>query len=67
MLGHVAPLDELFLILLLDRHEHPQNVAQQVAAAFRYAVEKHRLVQRGLLERTILLVEVVRHDVHNSH
>jgi len=43
VLSQIRPLDELLSVLLLDRHEHPQDVAQQVAAALRDAVEEQGL------------------------
>ena len=46
MLLQVAPLDELRPVLLIDRHEHPQDVLEQVAAALGDAVEEHRRAQR---------------------
>ena len=55
--------------VLLDRHEHPDDVAQQVRPALRHAVEKHRLGQGRLRETRHLRVQRVldaRDDRHAS-
>jgi len=62
MLVQQLVLDELRLVLLLDRHKHANNVPQQVAAAFGDAVEEHRPLKRGLLELAVFLVQRVRFD-----
>ena len=56
-------LDELHLILLLERDEHADDVLHQVATAFGHAVEEQRLLQRLVLELEVLLVERVGLEV----
>jgi hypothetical protein len=53
-------LDELGRVMLLDRHEHPGDVTQEMAAALGNAVEEQGLAQGTLLEPAILIVERVR-------
>src|SRR3546814_19606611 len=59
MLLQIGPLDEIAAILLFDRHEHADDVAQQMTAAFRNAVQEHRLAQRRLREAADLGVQRV--------
>src|SRR3546814_2221430 len=67
MLLQIGPLDEIAAILLVDRHEHVDDVAQQVAAAFRNAVQEHRLAQRRLREAAVLLIERIGFHEHFGH
>src|SRR3546814_16580732 len=64
MLLQIGPLDEIAAILLVDRHEHADDVAQQEAAAFRHAVQEHRLAQRRLREAAVLLIERIGFHEH---
>src|SRR3546814_8758700 len=67
MLLQIGPLDEIAAILLVDRHEHADDVAQQVAAAFRNAVQEHRLAQRRLRAAAVLLIERIGFHEHFGH
>jgi len=67
MLGHIAPLNELPLILLFDGHEHPHDVAQQVTAALGNTVEEHGACERRLRKAAILLIQRIGLDGDGGH
>jgi hypothetical protein len=60
-------LDELEVVLTIDWNEHPDDVAQQMAAAFGNAVEEQRLSERLLVELAIFLVQRVRLQADPNH
>jgi hypothetical protein len=69
--GSEVPLDDLRLdelggVMLLDRHEHADDVAKQMAAGLWHAVEEQGLAQRSLFEPAILLVERVRFQLNSN-
>jgi hypothetical protein len=59
MLLKIGPLDEVGFILLLNRNEHPQYIAEQMAAAFGNTVKKNRLTQGFLRELPVLFIQRV--------
>ena len=63
----IAPLNEVLVIVLGDRDEHAQDVAEQVAAALGHRVEKHRAAKLGLLEACVGGVEIVSLDKDFGH
>ena len=50
-------LDECFVILLLYRHEHADNITKQVGSALWHTVEEYGLIQPDLVELSIQLVK----------
>jgi len=54
-------LDECFVILLLYRHEHADNITKQVGSALWHTVEEYGLIQPGLVELSIQLVQGITH------
>lgn len=52
-------LYECDVILLLYRHKHTDDIAKQVGSALRYAVEEYGLLQAGLIEVSIQLVQII--------
>ena len=52
-------LDKRLVILLLNRNEHANDIAQQVCATFGHAVEKNGLFQPGLFKVLVQLVQIV--------
>lgn len=52
-------LDEHLVILLVDRNEHANDIAEQVGSALWHAVEKNGLLQAGLPEFPVLLVQII--------
>jgi hypothetical protein len=59
MFNQELVLDELRSILLLHRHKHPNDVAEQVAAGLRNTVQKERVLELVLGELAILIVQRV--------
>jgi hypothetical protein len=59
MLMQVHYLDECFVILLLYRHEHADNITKQVGSALWHTVEEYGLIQPDLVELSIQLVQVI--------
>lgn len=59
MLAQDSVLDERGMVLLVDRHEHPHDVTQEMRAAFRHAVEKRWLLEPLLREIRIQSIEIV--------
>jgi hypothetical protein len=63
MLAKKGNLDEPRMILLLDQHEYPHDVADQVRASLGHRIEEHRRLERRVLELGIPLVQIVgSHD-----
>ena len=67
MLLQVGPLNELAAILLIDRHEHAQDVLEQVAATLGQAVEEQRAGQTVRREAKRVLVERIGFDGYEGH
>jgi hypothetical protein len=64
---HIGDLDEIAVVMLFDRDEHPQDVAQQMGPALGHAVDQDRLLQRRLVERGDLCVQRVLQALNDSH
>jgi hypothetical protein len=59
MLAQYRVLDERLVVLLIHWHEHAHDIPDQVRAALRHAVQKHRFEQWRLSELRIQLVQIV--------
>ena len=63
-------LDKAPVVLLLHRHEHPDDISEEMGPALWDAVQKHGLGQRLLLELRVQFVQVIalgddsRHGAH---
>jgi hypothetical protein len=59
-------LDELRRVMLLNRNEHPNDIAEQVAPALRNAVEENWLGERALVEFRVFFVQRIGPEL-NPH
>ena len=60
-------LDESFVILLFNRHEHADNITKQVGSALWHTVEEYGLIQPDLVELSIQLVQGIPHCGDSWH